>query len=230
MTETQEGIKNWFDNTYKTKGFKYLRPVEAYEIFATALEVEEGSKHLDVASGLGLLAKCFSGKGVQVEGVDISTEAVAKASEYCPEANFQTGNAEALPFEGKTFDSITCLGSIERMLDRKKALQEQHRVLKDDGKVCLMVRNAENITWKCIKKPFGLINEKGHQDALNLEEWKELMESAGFTVEKEYPDHWPYHRFLKTVMPWKKVNTSDIINFSFPLELAYEFILVLKKA
>ncbi len=227
---TQEGIKKWFDKTYLTKGFRYLRPIDAYEIFATALDVQPGSKHLDVASGLGLLAKCFANKEVNVDGIDLSPEAVSMAKEYCPEAHFQQGNAEQLPFQDRTFDTVTCIGSIERMLDREKALQEQHRVLKDGGKLCLMVRNSENFTWRFIKRPFGLINKEGHQDALNRDEWTKLVERSGFTIQQTYPDHWPYYRLLKTIMPWRKIDTSRIINFPYPLELAYEFIFVLQKS
>ncbi len=228
-TAAQITIENWFDKTYKNRGFQYLRPIDAYEIFATILQSKAGDQHLDVACGLGLLLKCFSNKGVNVTGIDLSSQGVKIAKEYCPEADIEIGNAEQLPYEDETFDSITCIGSIERMLNRKKALQEQFRVSKKNGRVCLMVRNSENFTWRYIQKPLGLRNRKGHQDALNQQEWTDLFESVGFEIEKVYPDHWPYFRLLKTVTPWRKINTGRILKFPFSISTAYEYIFLLKK-
>jgi len=166
---------------------------------------------------------------VAVTGIDISTGGVRIAQEYCPEADIDVGNAEALPYADDTFDSLTCIGSIERMLDREKVLKEALRVTKKEGRVCLMVRNAENFTWRYVQKPLGLRNRKGHQDALNLEEWTALFESVGFEIAQVYPDHWPYYRLLKTVMPWRKIKTERILKFPFSINLAYEYIFLLKK-
>ena len=191
MSDTQLEIKNWFDHTYKKWGFMYLRPQAAYEIFAEILKPKKGDKHLDVACGLGLLLNTMANRQVNVHGVDLSEEAISKASQYCPSANIQQANAEFLPFEDETFDSITCIGSLERMLDREKALKEQARVAKKDARLCLMVRNSEHFVWKYFWKPFGIRNQKGHQDAMNLKEWTELFEKAQLKVEAVYPDHGP---------------------------------------
>lgn len=226
---SQDTIKQWFDRTYRTRGFQYLRPIDAYDIFATILGVKKSGEHLDIACGLGLLLKCFANRGAKVTGIDLSTQGVEMAKEYCPEAAIQVGNAEQLPYEDEAFDTVTCIGSIERMLDRKKALQEGYRVCKKEGKACYMVRNSENFTWRYIQKPLGLRNRKGHQDALNLQEWTALFESVGYEIEKVYPDHWPYYRLLKTVMPWRKIDSSRILRFPFSINSAYEYIFLLKK-
>lgn len=229
MIEQQEEIKKWFDQTYKERGFGYLRPIEAYEIFASLLGPLEDKKHLDVACGLGLLLKTFERHGAEVFGIDISSKAIDKAKDFCSEASIQEANAEALPFEDSFFDSVTCIGSLERMLDRNKVIEEQARVLKPEGKICYMVRNAENLTWNYFQKPLGLTNEKGHQDALNIDEWTALFSSCGLKVDGVYPDHWPYYRLLKTIAPWRKVDTAKIRKFPGRMTLAYEFIFVLSK-
>ena len=226
---SQDTIKKWFDQTYRTRGFQYLRPIGAYEIFATILGTKQGHKHLDVACGLGLLLKCFANKGAEVTGIDLSTQGVQMAKEYCPEARIEVGNAEALPYEDESFDSLTCIGSIERMLNREKALTEALRVCKKGAGICFMVRNSENFTWRVIQNPLGLRNRKGHQDALNLKEWTALFESVGYEIERVYPDHWPYYRFLKTIMPWRKIDTGRILKFPFSINSAYEYIFLLKK-
>ena len=228
MTITQDQIKTWFDETYRRRKFSYLRPRKAYEIFATLLDVKPKKKHLDVACGLGLMMKTMASKQVQSFGIDISTEAIKQAREYCPEGKMQVGNAESLSFESEQFDYITCLGSLERMMDRKHALREQYRVAKKDAKICLMVRNSEHFTWRFIFKLFRLDYKKGHQDALNLQEWTDLFLSCGFKVKSVDPDHWPFYKFLSTVWPFG-VDTSRRRRFFFPLTWAYEFIFILEK-
>lgn len=229
MVNTQIEVKNWFDKTYKERGFNYLRPVEAYNIFLTLLDPKPGSKHLDIACGLGLMLKALEKKNVLAHGIDISTEAINRCKEFCPDAIVQEGNAESLPYDDESFDSITCIGSLERMLNRKKALSEQFRVAKSGAKICYMVRNSENFTWKYILKPLNIYNKKGHQDALNLEKWEKLFQESGFVVKGIFPDHWPYYRFVKALLPWKKIDADKVREFPFSIKLAYEFIFYLEK-
>ena len=230
MVDKQSEITSWFDETYASKGFDYLRSVEAYEIFVRLLEPKPNTKHLDVACGLGLLLKALESHKVETFGVDISPKAIEVCKEYCPNAHVQVANAEQLPFESNFFDSITCIGSLERMLDRDKALREQIRVAKKGAKICYMVRNSENFTWKYFQKPFNLYNKKGHQDALNKEKWEKLFLQNGLKVKAVYPDHWPYIKTIKTLLPWVKVDAGKIRKFPFNLELAYEFIFLLEKS
>lgn len=229
VTKEQEQIKSWFDNVYKTKGFRYLRPLEAYKIFVTILDPKPNTRHLDVACGLGLMLKALDNKGVERYGVDISDVAVEGSRKLCPEAYVMVGNAEELPYQNDMFDSLTCLGSLERMMNRDIAFAEQLRVTKRGADICYMVRNSENFTWRFLLKPLNLYNKKGHQDALNLEQWKTLFENAGLEIVNVYPDQWPYHRLMQIFKPWKKIDTGKILKFPMSISHAYEFIFHLRK-
>lgn len=229
MIEEQQQIKKWFDKTYSKWGFMYLRPQEAYEIFTSIISPERGSKHLDVACGLGLLLKAVAAKTPEVYGIDLSDQAIKMATDYCSEAQLTQGNAEKLPYENGSFDSISCIGSLERMLDRKKVLGEQMRVGRKGAKFCYMVRNSEHLVWRYFWKPFGIKNKKGHQDAMNLEEWTQLFQSCGFEITKVYPDHWPYYKIVRAFTPWKKHDFSRIKRFPLSIRHAYEFIFLLQK-
>lgn len=229
VNREQEQIKTWFDNIYKTRGLRYLRPLRAYEIFVTILNPKPKSKHLDVACGLGLMLKVLEDKDVICYGIDLSEVAVEGCRKLCPSAHITQGNAEKLPYKDNTFDSLTCLGSLERMIDREQVLSEQLRVTKKGADICYMVRNSENFTWRFLLKPLKLYNRKGHQDALNFKQWKTLFENAGLKIVKVYPDHWPYYRMMHILKPWKKINTGKIIKFPMRISYAYEFIFHLKK-
>jgi len=230
MSQVQEDISKWFDKVYRSRGFNYLRPSQAYEIFVTILSPLKESKYLDVGSGLGLLLKLMANEGLSVYGVDISEEAVNISRTYCPEASVTLANAENLPFDDNEFHYITCIGSFERMINREKAVKEQIRVARDDAKFCYMVRNAQHISWRFLLKPFNLYNRTGHQDAMIYDEWVSLFNSCGLRILAVYPDHWPYYRFRKSVPFWKRnIDYSRIRKFPFSLNMAYEFIFLLEK-
>jgi len=228
-TQSQLEIKEWFDTTYQSHGNWYLRPIVAYKIFLIFLGAKKGSTLLDVACGLGRMIDVCNQFELKPSGIDISDVAVQKARLRYIHADIRVGNAEKLPYQDSTFDFVTCLGSLERILDRGEALTEMRRVLADDGKICLLVRNSESWFWKFIQKPLGFVNKKGHQDAMNLDEWSSLFQDSGFTIIQVYKDQWP-------LMKWKRYlsiglwNGYNNIHRGFiPLRYAYEFVFLLEK-
>jgi ubiquinone/menaquinone biosynthesis C-methylase UbiE len=227
--ESQETIQNWFNQTYTKKGETYLRPKEAYYIYLELLKAQKNEKLLDIACGLGRLLEASQDYHVQPYGIDISSVAIEKVKSKFPHFKVQTANAGALPFEDKYFDLLTCIGSLERMLDLKKVLQEMIRVGKKDCRYCFLVRNSETITWK-VKRAFGLVNKKGHQGAKNMSEWKQLFAHAGFEVLHVYPDQYPLIKVLKLKTLWlKKINYKQLLHSSKPIEYNNEFLFLLRK-
>jgi ubiquinone/menaquinone biosynthesis C-methylase UbiE len=231
--EQQDTIKSWFNKTYSTRGLSYLRPKEAYYIFLELLGVEKGKgKFLDVACGPGQMLKVANEYGLDIHGIDLSDVAIGMAKESLPNGNLQAGNAEALPFADKTFDYITCLGSLERMIDTKKVIAEQVRVAKDSAKICYLVRNSERASWKIVKEGLGFINKKGHQGAKTMKEWSDMFTSLGLKIEDVHHDQWPSTRWRRWFtlnnrlgkVDFKKIQTKRV-----PMEGAYEFIFILSK-
>jgi SAM-dependent methyltransferase len=225
----QKEITNWFNKTYLKHGELYLRPKQAYYIFLKMLDANANDKLLDVACGLGRIFEVGLEKNIVVSGIDISTVAVEKCQEKFPEADVFVANAEELPFEGNSFDLITCLGSLERMLDREKVISEMKRVLTEDGKICFLVRNSESWFWKFIQKPLGFVNKKGHQDALSFNEWSHFLENQGLEITSVFKDQWP-------LMQWKRWLSLGFwkgyerVHHGFiPLKYAYEFIFICEK-
>jgi len=143
----QQEIANWFDKTYSRRGEWYLRPVKAYYIFLELLKVQPKESVLDVACGLGRLLEAAREYNCELTGVDISKVAVEKAKKNVPDAHIQWANAEALPFDDDEFDVITCLGSLERMLNLSQVLHEMKRVTTAKARFCFLVRNENTATW-----------------------------------------------------------------------------------
>src|ERR1044072_5887089 len=116
---SQEQVQRWFDSVYQTQGLNYLRPPEAYTVFLQLLGVEPGKALLDVACGPGLLLRDARRHSLRSCGTDISTVALAMTPEVAPGALATAGNAEALPFADAVFDYVTCIGAVERFLNRE---------------------------------------------------------------------------------------------------------------
>ncbi len=228
----QETIKDWFNDTYKSRGTSYLRPKEAYYIFMELMGAKSGGKILDVACGLGQMLKVAKDYDMDLYGVDISDVAIGMAKEALPNAHLSVENAESLPFEDNTFDFITCLGSLERMLDLDKVLSEQVRVAKPGARFCYMVRNSERMSWKIVKQGLGIINKKGHQGAKSMEAWTEIFNQQGLKVDRVHQDQWPkkrWSRWLSLNDRITKVDYKEIMKPVSNMEQAYEFIFILSK-
>jgi len=76
-------------------------------------------------------------------GVDISDEAVKLAHRVAPESRVAVATGEALCFRDRSFDYVTCLGSLEHFLDMGQGLREMQRVAKPDALLCVMVPNSD---------------------------------------------------------------------------------------
>lgn len=229
----QEGVAAWFDATYREQGFGYLRPFDAYPIFLQLLGAESGESLLDVACGPGLLLRAARERGLDATGIDISHEALGIAGRYAPGARPCHGNAEALPFESGSFRYVTCVGAIERFLDRPRALAEMLRVGAPDARYCFMVRNAATLTWLVWRRWLGRQNRHGHQDADSLESWRELFRRVGFAEEAVYADQWPRQRVRRALRGFRShdfTRPEPVHHPLLPIRFANEFVFVLRRA
>ncbi len=224
----QSRIKNWFDNTYKTDGYRYLRPIHAYKTFITALKVKKGKTLLDVACGPGLMLKVAEENGLKPYGIDLTPTGVSMAKKLVKTAKVLEGNAEKLPFEDDTFDYLTCLGSLERMLNLDQVLKEQLRVTKDDATFCIMVRNYKTLMWY-LKRNLRFQNHEGHQGAKSLEDWTSIFEDAGFVIETVHKDSWQWVKWIRWTTTGFFLDYYKLRNAPIPLKYANELVFVMKK-
>lgn len=232
MIDEQKKVENWFDKTYNNRATLYLRPVVAYQIYLTLLKVKEGGEFLDIACGTGQMLKAGLEKKLNLTGIDLSGVAVKQAQGRLPSADIRKENAEKLPFSDDKFDYITCLGSLERMLDKNKALKQMHRVLKSDGRMCILVRNSDRASWKFLKETLGFINKEGHQGAKNINDWSSVFRENNFEIENVYHDQWPRNRWLWWLSLGGRLfnyDFSKVLSFNSKVETAYELIFILRK-
>lgn len=231
--DDQPVVAAWFDATYRSRGFAYLRPFEAYPIFLQLLGVRAGERLLDVGCGPGLLLRAALMRELRPTGVDISAAAVEIARVYARGAEVVQGNAESLDQPDATFHHVTCIGALERVLDRGRALAEMRRVARDDARFCIMVRNSATLGWSLWNRLLRRRNVRGHQDALTLDEWRRLFADNGLQEQAVYVDQWLRQRVRKVLRGFRRHDfrrPEPVAGPILPLRFANEFVFVLEKA
>lgn len=112
--------------------------------YLAAKQYVQGKRVLDVACGEGYGTRLLKSWGAaEVIGVDISAEAIEKASALfsAEGVQFLRHAAEQLPFENDSFDVIVSFETIEHVDSPERFLEEIRRVVKFSGTVLLSCPN-----------------------------------------------------------------------------------------
>lgn len=149
------------------------------------VNIEREQKILDLGCGTGLLTKELAKKGAEVIGVDSSREMIQRAKVNYSNLKFQVEDAIKLPFENK-FDTVFSNAVFHWILNQKGLLEGIYKVLKKDGLlVCEFgakgnIRKIEDAFKKSIEaKGIQYISKFSFP---SMEEYKALLETAGFKV------------------------------------------------
>jgi demethylmenaquinone methyltransferase/2-methoxy-6-polyprenyl-1,4-benzoquinol methylase len=111
-----------------------------------ALELKSGSRVLDLATGTADLALKVLQRhpDTQVVGVDPSEGMLevgrrkVAAKGLTRVCELKVGDAQALPFEDKSFDGLCMAFGIRNVPDRALALREMARVVRPDGRIAIL--------------------------------------------------------------------------------------------
>jgi ubiquinone/menaquinone biosynthesis C-methylase UbiE len=219
----------WFEQTYRTRGYDYLRPFAAYPIYLQLLAAQPGEALLDVGCGPGLLLAAARQRGICGHGIDFAGAGLALARRDVPGARLARACTLALPFAAASFDLLTCIGVLERVHDRAQALAEMARVTKPGGRLCFMVRNAQSLSWR-LRRALARQDHASHQDAASLAEWQSTFQRAGFGVSAVHIDQWWRQRVRRLWRgPPDYTQAEPVARPLLPLRLALEFIFLLRR-
>jgi ubiquinone/menaquinone biosynthesis C-methylase UbiE len=135
--------------TVDTQEAGLLRAAEDYERFYApitgrlveplldAAAVGPGTRVLDVATGAGCLAAGAARRGASVIGIDIDESMVQLARRRHPELDVRQADAEALPFEDRSFDAVIGNFLVHHLPSPSDAIAEFVRVLAPGGLLAL---------------------------------------------------------------------------------------------
>ena len=130
----------WFNELSQKRYERY------YKYLKDDLEFQyhSGEKVLEVGCGLGTDLVEYAKNDAKVTGVDLHEDQINLTKlnfklRNLPYSEIKTANAENLPFKEKEFDFIVSFGVLHHTPNTQKAIDEVHRVLKDDGTAIIML-------------------------------------------------------------------------------------------
>jgi len=134
-------LAGWEDEATATEYDRHVSKVTTQSIDALLEDgrVRAGSRALDVATGTGYVAAAIAERGGLPIGIDFSATQVRMARQRYPGVAFQEADAEALPFEDASFDSVVMAFGLCHLPNPDRALSEAFRVLKPGGHIAFSV-------------------------------------------------------------------------------------------
>ncbi len=156
--------------------------------FYERLNVPPGSQLLDVACGSGQLALMAARDGIEVTGVDIAENSIARAQaraaaeKLC--ARFQVGDAEELPFENGSFDTVVSLIGVMFAPRPERVVRELLRVCVPGGIIAMANWTPTGFVGKMFKVIAKFIAPTGMPSPLLWGEEAVVRERFGAGVSK----------------------------------------------
>jgi ubiquinone/menaquinone biosynthesis C-methylase UbiE len=197
LVQSQFGAnaQNYVTSQVHAKGASLGRLVEL-------VKPEPHWRVLDVATAAGHTAFAFAPHVAHVVASDITPEMLAEAAKLAAErgiANVETrpADAEALPFEERSFELVTCRIAPHHFPDVAAFVAEVARVLKPGGTFALVDNVSPDATTAPGFSPrelkdaaitynaFEKLRDPSHGRALTVEEWRELVTDAGLGIVAE---------------------------------------------
>ncbi len=115
----------------------FARPL--YEAVFNAVDINAGTRLLDVGCGPGLAAQLAARRGAHVSGLDAAEASLEIARERTPAGDFRVGEMEDLPWSDNTFNVVTGFNAFQYAASVLNALQEARRVAMPGGRVAMAV-------------------------------------------------------------------------------------------
>ena len=115
------------------------------EVVRGLLEGLPAGRAVDVACGTGRQSRLLVELGHFVEGVDLNETMLAIARDSVPDAHFQQGTFDALPFDDGSFDLAVSSLALTHVADLRPALEEMARIVKPGGHAVLSDMHPEMV-------------------------------------------------------------------------------------
>jgi len=156
------------------------------------LEELPGTRHLnilDIGCGTGnytdLLQKITWTKGWQIYGIDPSAGMIDKARKKNKNILFQRGKAEDLLWAHDFFDFIYMTDVIHHIPDIHRIFSEIGRVLRSQGKVCIVTQSHRQIEARPIAQFFPGTVRVDHERYPNIHEIHAAAQYGGLLFLKQ---------------------------------------------
>ena len=162
----------------------YLNSFEQGEL-VPLLGAIANKKILDVGAGTGRLTTMLANREAIVTALDASEKMLkilrSKCSDRSRPVTMVVGDAENLPFDNDTFDTVTAAFLIVHLKDPARFFDEAYRVLKDGGLFVVTNINQKDPPPVKTKEGQVIIESFYHRP----EKIREILESLAFGIKEE---------------------------------------------
>ena len=183
------GINGWFAQWYdKNTREKRLGEMQEYAKIVK-MHLTDNDNVLEVAPGPGYFSIELAKMGnYNITGMDISTDFVEIGKKNALKENvdikFVQGNVSLMNFNDNVFNFVFCSAAFKNFKEPIKALQEMHRVLKDNGIVLIMDMNHDASKEKLTEEA-AKISKTGFERWFMKNTFKILSKGAYKKIELE---------------------------------------------
>lgn len=176
---------DYYDRSMRTNIFQWFWHTRRISVLAGLLKGEK-ARMLDIGCGGGTLLDRIAKKaGLNfAAGVDASFGAIRYAAQMHKGPRYLCADFYELPFKDSAFGYVTAIEVLEHLEKPENALKELRRVLKDNGKILILVPNERNLLFRVIwyfwTKGKGKVWKEAHVQQFTKESLDALLESSGF--------------------------------------------------
>lgn len=187
----------------------------------TAL-MKNGKRLLDVGCGNGNMLKLMNPNFVEINGCDVSINALTQAKQNNMIAVCTDFNEGHLPYKGDSFDCILVLEVLEHVIDPLRQLKELKRILTSNGQLLLTTPNFRyfrNLLKLLLKGNFphttrdDFIWGGGHFHYFTLKDLTLLFSKAGFKRISFHVNKCQFERSWKRKLLYRLFGESIFIEY-----------------
>lgn len=139
---------------------------------------------LEVGCGRGHGVAWLREGGYDAYGVDVLPSQIEKCKESYPHlaSYFQLGQAELLPFENQSLDTLYSLEAAQHFISFQTFCDESYRVLRNPGKLIVSTFFLKNRSYAQDLEKIIPNNLEGTHNALGVREAMALIQESGFKI------------------------------------------------
>jgi ubiquinone/menaquinone biosynthesis C-methylase UbiE len=212
-------LQQAYDELHSRTAFRGLRGY--YDWLIGLIETSAGKSLLDVGCGSGEMLRVADARGLKTAGVDISKVGLSQAQAKVPRADLKVSWAEELPFPDASFDFVTCIGSLEHVMDITQAVREMVRVAKPGAGVLIIVPNRRFVFAFVTHLRQSLFPDHSQpvERMASRREWFDTLTGNGLSVERVVRDN---HFYVPPILQFLARGLGALI----PLEGSYQLAFV----
>jgi SAM-dependent methyltransferase len=148
-----------YDGWYKTSRGSWIGQIE-YDLLYRLVAPARGESLLDVGCGTGHFTRRFACEGLAVTGVDTDADNLGFAAEHTAGGEqYVLGDARALPFPARSFDSCVSITAFCFIQEQSQALAEMLRVTR--RRFALGLLNRRSLLYRQKGRAGGLGGYRG---------------------------------------------------------------------